>query len=81
MSMVTLFDLLSVVADKRTTKILTRHEYMRECATWQFAATPFADYLQLLLVARIKSRIIVENKTEIALEYERPIDIMYPSLM
>ena len=54
---------------------------MRECATWQFAATPFADYLQLLLVARIKSWIIVEDKTEIALEYERPIDIVYPSLM
>ena len=54
---------------------------MRECATWQFSATPFADYLQLLLVARIKSWIIVEDKTEIALEYERPIDIVYPSLM
>ena len=39
------------------------------------------DFLQLLLVARLKSRRIVEDKTGIALECERPIDIVYPSLI
>ena len=38
-------------------------------------------FLQLLLVARLKSRRIVEDKTGIALECERPIDIVYPSLI
>jgi hypothetical protein len=48
---------------------------------WQFAATSFADFLQLFLVAQLKSRRIVEDKTGIVLEYERPIDIVYPSLI
>ena len=39
------------------------------------------DFLQLLIVPRLKSRRIVEDKTGIALECERPIDIVYPSLM
>jgi hypothetical protein len=39
------------------------------------------DFLQLLLVARLKSRRIVEDKTGIVLECERPIDIVYPSLI
>ena len=39
------------------------------------------DFLQLRLVARLKSRRIVEDKTGIALECERPINIMYPSLL
>ena len=38
-------------------------------------------FLQLLLVACLKSRRIVEDKTGIALECERPIDIVYPSLI
>ena len=39
------------------------------------------DFLQLRLVARLKSRRIVEDKTGIALECEGPIDIVYPSLI
>ena len=39
------------------------------------------DFLQLFRVARLKSRRIVEDKTGIALECERPIDIVYPSLI
>ena len=39
------------------------------------------DFLQLRLVARLKSRRIVEDKIGIALECERPIDIVYPSLI
>ena len=39
------------------------------------------DFLQLLLVARLKSRRIVEDKTGIALECKWPIDIVYPSLV
>ena len=39
------------------------------------------DILQLLLVARLKSRRIVKDKTGVALECERPIDIVYPSLI
>jgi hypothetical protein len=38
------------------------------------------DFLQLLLVSSLKSRRIVEDKSGIALEYERPINIVYPSL-
>ena len=38
------------------------------------------DFLQLLLVACLKSRRIVEDKFGVALECERPIDVMYPSL-
>ena len=38
-------------------------------------------FLQLLLVARLKSRRVVEDKTGIALECKRPIDIVYPSLI
>ena len=38
------------------------------------------DFLQLFLVARLKSRGIVEDKSRIALESERPMDIVYPSL-
>ena len=36
---------------------------------------------QLLLVACFKSRRIMEDKTGVALECERPIDIVYPSLI
>jgi hypothetical protein len=39
------------------------------------------DFLQLLLVARLKSRRIVEDKSGVAPECERPIDIVYPSLL
>ena len=39
------------------------------------------DFLQLVPVARLKSRRIVEDKIGIALECERPIDIVYPSLI
>ena len=39
------------------------------------------DFLQLLLVACLKSRRIVEDETGIALECKRPIDIVYPSLI
>ena len=39
------------------------------------------DFLQLLIVSRLKSRRIVEDKTGIALECERPINIVYPSLI
>ena len=39
------------------------------------------DFLQLLLVACLKSRRIVENKSGVAFECERPVDIMYPSLI
>ena len=38
------------------------------------------DFLQLLLVARLKSRRIVEDKSRVAPEYERPMDVMYPTL-
>ena len=70
--------ILSSVADKRTIKILTRHEYMCECATWQFAATLFANYLQLLLVAQIKSRIIMENKTRLLLNMNGRLILCIP---
>ena len=39
------------------------------------------NFVQLLLVARLKSRRIVEDKSGIALEHERPIDIVYPALI
>ena len=39
------------------------------------------DFLQLLLVACLKSRRIVEDKSGVALECERPINIVYPSLI
>ena len=39
------------------------------------------DFLQLPLVACLKSRRIVEDKSRVALECEWPIDIMYPSLI
>ena len=39
------------------------------------------DFLQLLLVASLKSRRVVENKSGAAPEYERPINIVYPSLI
>ena len=38
------------------------------------------DILQLLLVAGLKSRRIVKDKPRVALECERAIDVMYPSL-
>ena len=39
------------------------------------------DFLQLLLVACLKSWRIVEDKPGVALECKRPVDIMYPSLV
>ena len=39
------------------------------------------DILQLTLVARLKSRRIVEDKPGVALECKRTIDIMFPSLI
>jgi hypothetical protein len=39
------------------------------------------DFLQLLLVACLKSRRIVEDKSGVAAEYEWPINIVYPSLI
>ena len=39
------------------------------------------DVLKLLLVASLKTRRIVEDKSGIALECKRPIDIVYPSLI
>ena len=39
------------------------------------------NFVQLLLVARLKSRRIVEDKAGTALENERPIDIVYPALI
>ena len=39
------------------------------------------DVLQLLFVAHLKSRRIVEDKSGVALECKRPIDIVYPSLI
>ena len=39
------------------------------------------DILQLLLVACLKSRRIVEDKPGVALECERTIDIMFSSLI
>ena len=39
------------------------------------------DFLQLPLVACLKSRRIVEDKSGVALECERPIDIVYPTLI
>ena len=38
------------------------------------------DFLQLLLVTCLKPRRIVEDKSGVAPECERPIDVMYPSL-
>jgi hypothetical protein len=38
------------------------------------------DFLQLLLVARLKSRGIVEDEMRVASECERPMDIVYSSL-
>ena len=38
------------------------------------------DVLQLLLVACLKSRRIVEDKSRVAPECERPMDVMHPSL-
>jgi hypothetical protein len=61
-----------------------RYQYMREymrCGNLRPHRLPFADFLQLLLVAQLKSRRIVEDKTGIVLEYEQPIDIVYPSLI
>ena len=51
--------------------------FLRHC----FLLQKRQDFLQLRLVARLKSRRIVEDKTGIALECERPIDIVYPSLI
>ena len=39
------------------------------------------NFLQLPLVACFKSRRIVEDKSGVAPECERPMDIVYPSLM
>jgi hypothetical protein len=39
------------------------------------------NFLQLPLVACLKSRRIVEDKPRVALECERPVDIVYPSLI
>ena len=39
------------------------------------------DFLQLPLVACLESRRIVEDKTRVALECERPFDIVYSSLI
>jgi hypothetical protein len=39
------------------------------------------DFLQLLRVACLKSRRIVEDKSGVAPEYERPMDIVCPSLI
>ena len=39
------------------------------------------DFLQLLLVACLKSRRIMEDKSGVALERERPINIVDPSLI
>ena len=39
------------------------------------------NFLQLLLVAGLKSRRIVEDKSGITFEHERPIDIVYPALI
>ena len=39
------------------------------------------NFLQLLFVTRLKSRRIVEDKSGIALECKRPIDIVYPTLI
>ena len=39
------------------------------------------DLLQLLPVACLKSRRIVEDESGVAPEYEWPIDIVYPSLI
>ena len=39
------------------------------------------DFLQLLLVACLKSGRIVEDKSGVAPECERPMDIVYPSLI
>ena len=38
------------------------------------------DFLQLLLVACLKSRRIVEDKSGVAPECERSMDVMIPSL-
>ena len=38
------------------------------------------DFPQLLLVACLKSRRIVEDKSGVVPECERPMDVMYPSL-
>ena len=38
------------------------------------------DFLQLLLVACLKSRRIVEDKSRVAPECEGPMDVMYTSL-
>ena len=39
------------------------------------------DFQQLLLIASLKSRRIVENKSWVTLKCERPMDVMYPSLL
>ena len=39
------------------------------------------DFLQLILVACLKSRRIVEDKPGVALERKRTIDIVFPSLI
>ena len=39
------------------------------------------DFLQLLLVTCLESRRIVEDKSRVVLECERPVDIVYPSLI
>ena len=38
------------------------------------------DFLQLILIACVKSRRIVEDKSGLAPERERLINVMYPSL-
>ena len=39
------------------------------------------NFQQLLIVTCLKTRRIVEDKSGVALECERPIDIVYPSLI
>ena len=39
------------------------------------------DFLQLSPVARLKSRRIVEDKSGVVPECERPMNIVYPSLI
>ena len=39
------------------------------------------NFLQLPLISCLKSRRIVEDKSGVAPECERPMDVVYPSLM
>ena len=51
--------------------------FLRRC----FLLHKRQDFLQLLLVARLESRRIMEDKSGVALECERSINIVYPSLI